>query len=279
MSEYSESESTPSTAVQISFCQPDDPWILKKIIVLLEVIFGSKHVFAIYEKLKREPFEVGAFFRGAMRETNIKCVYDPVKLNKIPKTEPLIIVANHPFGIVDGMIMCDIAARVRGDFRILINSVLCVDEDLNNHFLPVDFDQTKEAIKTNIATKQKATEAIKDGIPLVIFPSGHVSTADRFGFGKVVDAPWTTFAAKLIKESNATVVPIFFRGQNSRLFHVASHISMAFRSALLLNEARKRFGKTVEIEIGDPIQWQENEAFTKRKELTDFLYAKVQSLQ
>ena len=66
--------------------------------------------------------------------------------------------------------MCDIAARVRGDFKILINSVLCVDEDLNNHFLPVDFDQTKEAIKTNIATKQKATEAIKNGIPLVIFP-------------------------------------------------------------------------------------------------------------
>ena len=122
-------------------------------------------------------------------------------------------------------------------------------------------------------------EAIKNGIPLVIFPSGHVSTADRFGFGKVVDAPWTTFAAKLIKESNATVVPIFFRGQNSRLFHVASHISMAFRSALLLNEARKRFGKTVEIEIGDPIPWRENEAFTKRKDLTDFLYAKVQSLQ
>mgnify|MGYP006215321871 FL=1 len=177
------------------------------------------------------------------------------------------------------MIMCDIAARVRGDFKILINSVLCVDEDLNNHFLPVDFDQTKEAIKTNIATKQKATEAIKNGIPLVIFPSGHVSTADRFGFGKVVDAPWTTFAAKLIKESNATVVPIFFRGQNSRLFHVASHVSMAFRSALLLNEARKRFGKTVEIEIGDPIPWKENEAFTKRKDLTDFLYAKVQSLQ
>ena len=273
------SDSNIENAVKISFCQPGDPWILRKIIDLLEVIFGSKQVFAIYEKLKSEPFEVANFFKGAMRETQVKCHYDQEKIKKIPKDGPLIIVANHPFGIVDGMIMCDIAARVRGDFRILINSVLCVDEDLNNHFLPVDFDQTKEAIKTNIATKQKATEAIKDGIPLVIFPSGHVSTADRFGFGKVVDAPWTTFAAKLIKESNATVVPIFFRGQNSRLFHVASHISMAFRSALLLNEARKRFGKTVEIEIGDPIPWQENEAFTKRKDLTDFLYAKVQSLQ
>ena len=273
------SDSNIENAVKISFCQPGDPWILRKIIDLLEVIFGSKQVFAIYEKLKSEPFEVANFFKGAMRETQVKCHYDQEKIKKIPKDGPLIIVANHPFGIVDGMIMCDIAARVRGDFRILINSVLCVDEDLNNHFLPVDFDQTKEAIKTNIATKQKATEAIKDGIPLVIFPSGHVSTADRFGFGKVVDAPWTTFAAKLIKESNATVVPIFFRGQNSRLFHVASHISMAFRSALLLNEARKRFGKTVEIELGDPIPWRENEAFTKRKDLTDFLYAKVQSLQ
>ena len=273
------SDSNIENAVKISFCQPGDPWILRKIIDLLEVIFGSKQVFAIYEKLKSEPFEVANFFKGAMKETQVKCHYDQEKIKKIPKDGPLIIIANHPFGIVDGMIMCDIAARVRGDFKILINSVLCVDEDLNNHFLPINFDQTKDAIKTNIATKQKATEAIKNGIPLVIFPSGHVSTADRFGFGKVVDAPWTTFAAKLIKESNATVVPIFFRGQNSRLFHVASHISMAFRSALLLNEARKRFGKTVEIEIGDPIPWRENEAFTKRKDLTDFLYAKVQSLQ
>ena len=94
-----------------------------------------------------------------------------------------------------------------------------------------------------------------------------------------MDAPWTTFAAKLIRESNATVVPIFFRGQNSRLFHVASHISMALRSALLLNEARRRFGEEVRIEIGDPISWEKLEAFESRQELTNFLYDRVQSLQ
>ena len=95
----------------------------------------------------------------------------------------------------------------------------------------------------------------------------------------MVDAPWTTFAAKLIRESNATVVPIFFRGQYSGLFDVASHISMALRSALLLNEARRRFGEEVKIEIGDPISWERLEVFETRQELTNFLYDRVQSLQ
>ncbi len=279
MDQQLNSELPASAAAKISYCQPDDPWILRKIIFFLEIIFGSKKVFAIYEKLRREPFEVGIFFRSAMQETKIQCHYDPDKLNKIPRQGPLVIVANHPFGIVDGLIMCDIAARVRGNFRILINSVLCVDDDLNTHFLPVNFDQTKEAVKTNISSKKRATDDLKNDIPLVIFPSGHVSTADKFGFGSVVDAPWTTFAAKLIRESNATVVPIFFRGQNSRLFHVASHISMALRSALLLNEARRRFGKEVRIEIGDPISWERLEVFETRQELTNFLYDRVQSLQ
>ena len=279
MDQQLNSELPASAAAKISYCQPDDPWILRKIIFFLEIIFGSKKVFAIYEKLRREPFEVGTFFRSAMQETKIQCHYDPDKLNKIPRQGPLVIVANHPFGIVDGLIMCDIAARVRGNFRILINSVLCVDDDLNTHFLPVNFDQTKEAVKTNISSKKRATDDLKNDIPLVIFPSGHVSTADKFGFGSVVDAPWTTFAAKLIRESNATVVPIFFRGQNSRLFHVASHISMALRSALLLNEARRRFGEEVRIEIGDPISWERLEVFETRQELTNFLYDRVQSLQ
>ena len=105
-----------------------------------------------------------------------------------------------------------------------------------------------------------------------------MSTADRKGFGRVVDAPWTTFAAKLIRDANAAVVPVFFNGQNSRRFHVASHVAEPLRMALLLNEALKKFGHSVSAEIGDPLLWDTLATFDSRQTLTDFLYEKVQVL-
>ena len=106
-----------------------------------------------------------------------------------------------------------------------------------------------------------------------------VSTADRFGFGEVVDAPWTTFAAKLIKESQASVVPVFFHGQNSRKFHVASHIAEPLRMALLVHEALLKFGDSLKVDVGDVIPWTELEGLEDRQALTDYLYGRVQALQ
>jgi len=124
-----------------------------------------------------------------------------------------------------------------------------------------------------------ALEFLSQDIPVLIFPSGMVSTADKFGFGTVRDAPWTTFAAKIIREARATVVPIFFHGQNSRKFHVASHIGEPFRMAMLVHEAINKFGKTVEIEIGEPLTWERLADRGGRQQLTDYLYQQVQSLR
>ena len=190
-----------------------------------------------------------------------------------------MFVANHPFGVVDGIVLCDLALRVRGDLRIMLHSLLCQDSQLAQFFLPIDFQETKKALKTNIRSKQLALEFLSQDIPVLIFPSGMVSTADKFGFGTVRDAPWTTFAAKIIREARATVVPIFFHGQNSRKFHVASHIGEPFRMAMLVHEAINKFGKTVEIEIGEPLTWEHLADRGGRQQLTDYLYQQVQSLR
>jgi putative hemolysin len=105
-----------------------------------------------------------------------------------------------------------------------------------------------------------------------------VSTADKLGFGAVSDAPWTTFAAKIAREAGATVLPIFFHGQNSRKFHVASHIAEPLRMALLVHEALNKFGETIDITIGDPITPKAMEPHRTRQELTRFLYDQVQLL-
>ena len=264
---------------RISYTNPDDTWLVRHFVSSIEILLGRNKIEAVYNNLKDEQFNLTTFFSSALKETKITAKYDLEKLRAVPKTGPLMFVANHPFGVVDGIVLCDIALRVRGDLRIMLHSLLCQDSQLAQFFLPIDFQETKQALKTNIRSKQLALEFLSQDIPVLIFPSGMVSTADKFGFGTVRDAPWTTFAAKIIREARATVVPIFFHGQNSRKFHVASHIGEPFRMAMLVHEAINKFGKTVEIEIGEPLTWERLADRGGRQQLTDYLYQQVQSLR
>ena len=144
--------------------------------------------------------------------------------------------------------------------------------------LPVDFSPGKAAVKNNVAMGRRAREAMAEDIPVLIFPSGFVSTAGRLGTGKAVDAPWTTFAAKLISDARANVVPIFFHGQNSRAFHIASHLSESLRMAFLIREAKARFGTRFDVTIGDTLSYESLEPIKGRKALTHYLYDAVQQL-
>ena len=264
---------------RISYTNPDDTWLVRNFVSSIEILLGRNKIEAVYNNLKDEQFNLTTFFSSALKETKITAKYDLEKLQAVPKTGPLMFVANHPFGVVDGIVLCDMALRVRGDLRIMLHSLLCQDSQLAQFFLPIDFQETKQALKTNIRSKQLALEFLSQDIPVLIFPSGMVSTADKFGFGTVRDAPWTTFAAKIIREARATVVPIFFHGQNSRKFHVASHIGEPLRMAMLVHEAINKFGKTVEIEIGEPLTWERLADRGGRQQLTDYLYQQVQSLR
>ena len=262
----------------LTYAQPDDPWAVRQLILAIENLFGRRKVQKLYDTLKSQTFELNDFFEDAIAVTEIDLRYDRAQLEKIPANGPLVMVANHPFGVMDGTILCHLAAKARGDFRILINAVLCRDKDLAPHFLPVDFSPGKAAIKNNVAMGRRAREAMAADIPVLIFPSGFVSTAGKLGTGQAVDAPWTTFAAKLISDARASVVPIFFHGQNSRAFHIASHVSESLRMAFLIREAKARFGTRFDVTIGDTLPYESLEGIGGRKALTRYLYDAVQQL-
>lgn len=181
-------------------------------------------------------------------------------LDMIPRTGPLLVLANHPYGILDGLMLGHILDRTRGDFRILANSVFDRAEDVRKVILPVDFDGTPEALRTNLATRKAALTYLREGGAMGIFPGGTVSTP-RHPFGRAMDPGWRTFAAKLISRSSARVVPIFFEGSNSRLFQIASHVHPTLRLALLINEFRRRTDTPVRVAIGTPLPRREIDQF------------------
>lgn len=192
-------------------------------------------------------------------------------LSNIPKTGPLILIANHPYGILDGMMMGHILSETRSDFRILANHVFRKAEDLDNIVLPISFDETKEAMKQNIETRKTALNYLSEGGAIGIFPGGTVSTGLK-PFSHPMDPGWRGFTARMVAKSEATVVPVFFDGHTSRLFQIASHLHNTLRMGLLIKEFKKRVDTPVKVVIGEPISRDVLDPLaTDKRKMMDFL--------
>ncbi|MCB1334400.1 MAG: lysophospholipid acyltransferase family protein [Roseivivax sp.] len=192
-------------------------------------------------------------------------------LDNIPREGPLIVIANHPYGILDGMMLGHILSLVRGDFRILAHKVFRKAEDLDRVILPVSFDETKEAVQQNLETRRISLEYLGQGGCIGIFPGGTVSTAAK-PFSRPMDPGWRGFTARMVAKSGAAVVPIYFDGHTSRLFQLASHLHTTLRMGLLIQEFRKRVDTPVRVVIGQPIARAELQARAKdARAMMDFL--------
>ncbi|WP_343116981.1 lysophospholipid acyltransferase family protein [Ostreiculturibacter nitratireducens] len=192
-------------------------------------------------------------------------------LANIPTTGPLVLVANHPYGILDGLMMGNILSQVRGDFRIVAHRIFRRAEELDRIILPISFDETKEAVRQNLETRAAALDYLGKGGAIGIFPGGTVSTSAR-PFGRPLDPVWRNFTAKMIAKSEATVVPVFFEGHNSRLFQLASHLHQTLRLALLIKEFRARVDEPVRVVVGEPIpRAQIDPLRSDSKAMMDFL--------
>ena len=184
---------------------------------------------------------------------------------------PLVIIANHPFGIGDGIAVLSLAEQLGRPFRVLINNELLKVPEMAPYSLPISFEETKEALAINMQTRHEAVRLLKEGVTLIVFPAGGVATA-RKGFGRAEDLPWKMFPAKLIQAAKASVIPIYFEGQNGRLFHLASKVSLTLRISLLIREFRRLSGTTISSRIGQLIAWEELSAIADRKDILTRIY-------
>lgn len=263
----------------LSYVEPDDPWPRRLGLAALERACGRGELERIYRDLRaRGGNDADRFFEDALAAAGVALELDGTPPAALPPQGPLLLIANHPFGIVDGLALCRLALTLRGDFRILLHARLCQDRMLAPRFLPVDFTETPRARATNLRSRQLALEALERGIPLLVFPGGGISTRSRLGFGPLADLPWSTTTAKLAARSRATVVPCFFHGENGRFFHLASHFSRSLRLALLLRETRRRFARPCRVTVGRPLPWAELEKLGDRRALTAQLHAATWAL-
>ena len=259
-----------------SYAAEDDPLLKRLVIRLIEHVTGQPYLRWLYEDYQNNP-KNETFWDSAIRRLELKVACDDAKLAAWPKTGPLVIVCNHPFGVLDGLIICHLVAKVRTDFRILTNSVLYRANEIKPYLLPIDFAETKEAMKTNLQSRAEAKAHLMEGGCLVIFPAGGVSTTPKVWDKRAIDADWKTFTARMITQARAPVAPVYFAGQNSRLFQLASHISMTLRLSLLFKEVHDKIGSEVRVRVGDVVPYDSLASITDRyafmQHLRDVTYA------
>ncbi len=262
-----------------SYADPTDKRVKRHFIQLIERATGQRELKEMYLGNQRDPAPGESFFQAAVRLLALDVQYDEKQLAKIPKTGGVVIVANHPYGVLDGIVLSWLVQKVRDDFLVLTNAVLLRAPEARNHLLAVDFAGTPEAMATNIASRAAARDHLAKGGALVVFPAGGVSTApDRLGRRPAVDSPWQPFTAQLIQRAKVPVVPICFSGQNSRLFQIASHLSQTLRLSLIFHEVRKRIGTELPVAIGDPIAFEEMSTISDRQLLANELQRRTYAL-
>jgi len=263
---------------QLSYSAADDSWRKKGVIRSLEFLTGKRKLQKRYNEVIRENPPSHQIWARILAKLGVEVKYNVQRVKKWPNDRPLIVIANHPFGVVDGIILGYLIAQIRQDFKIVVNEVLCREELLNPYLLPIDFRDTKEALQTNIQTRKEALDMLKNNQVIGIFPAGGVSTAPKF-WKKADDLEWKKFVVKLIQQSEAVVVPVYFHGQNSRMFQMASQISENLRLGLLLNEVNNKIGREIHVEIGHALSVEEIEQNTTKDSVLDYLRQKVYQLK
>jgi putative hemolysin len=261
----------PDVADTFSYAAPEDPRLKRFLIRLIERMTGQPRLKRIYDAHRNAPVPGESFWDSAIRRLDLKIAVNEDALARLPKTGPLVIVANHPFGVLDGIIICQLVSRVRGDFRVLTNAVLTKAEEIKDHLLPVDFSETEEALQTNLKSRAAAKHHLMAGGCLIVFPAGAVATTPTVWHKDATDAEWKNLTARLILQSKADVAPVYFAGQNSRLFQLASHVSMTLRLSLLFKEVHDRIGTEVAVRIGDVIPYATLAGINDRERFMEYL--------
>ncbi|EAQ25236.1 MULTISPECIES: lysophospholipid acyltransferase family protein [unclassified Roseovarius] len=224
------------------------------IIRMMEWMTGKITIVRMIRKFEKRGAPTGqAFWRAALDTMGIPLLTPDAEVAHIPLDGPVVVVANHPHGLVDGMILADLIGRRRSDYKILTRALLTgIDEVAASYMISVPFPHEPDAQRKSVEMRAKAMAHLKEGGVISVFPSGVVASSDTM-FGPAVEREWNVFTAQMIRRSGAKVVPIFFPGANSRWYQMANRISATLRQGLLLHEVVHSCNRPQKPIVGAPI--------------------------
>lgn len=251
------------TVGPLTYADPAAPALERALVNLIELMGGRATLVRLYEHWQIQwplggmsLWSSALYWLGVSLEIEGEPWPPPVQ-----RQQRLVVIANHPFGLLDGIAICALAEKLGRPFKILAHRQLMRVPEAIPYFPPIDFNEGDEAMRNNIEARRRALDALDAGETIVIFPAGGVSTAPLKlplkRFARADDLPWKNFAYRLIRSAEATVLPLYFVGQNGPMFHAARRVSPAWRLALLVGELNKRRVRPLQVRVGRPIPWAE----------------------
>jgi len=222
--------------------------------------------------------ESRTFFHACLKILEVSPNVSLTDLSKIPASGPVVVVANHPFGGLDGIVLAAILSEVRDDIKILGNFIIQNIPAIHKWNIPVDPFGNKESIQRNSAAIRAAINWVKQGGLLITFPAGEVSHL-FLSKSRVVDMKWSPHTAAIIRHCRATTVPVYFPGRNSNFFQLMGMFNPRLRTLLLPRELIGKHSTPIEALVGKPIPWSMLEHFQNDTEITNYIRTKTYFLR
>ena len=255
--ESNQEPDTPYDRRKLSYANTFTSPVQRSTIKTLELLTGKLSLLRKVRQFEKMGIPVGQpFWKQALDLLGINLLTKQSEIAKIPKKGSLVITANHPHGLVDGMVLAELIGKVRTDYKILTRSLLTGVKQIDQFMIPVPFDHEENALKKSLEMRKSAMDHLGKGGVIVVFPSGKVASSETM-FGNVVEGDWNPFTAKLIQKSGASVLPIFFPGSNSRIYQIANQVSATLRQGLLIYEVVHAMNKPQSPFVGSLIKQDE----------------------
>ncbi len=212
-----------------------------------------------------------------LENMNVNIKVDPEQLASIPKEGGFVVVSNHPFGGIEGVMLLSAIAKVRPDFKIMANFILSHIPNLKDCFFSVNPFEKNPEWKSSVGGIKGAIQHLAAGHGLGVFPAGEVSRYHGHDFPE--DLPWAPSIARIIKNANVPVIPVFWEGRNSKLFYAVDRIHPMLGTARLTRELANKHDQTIVFQVGKPIAPAEIATYEKPVDLAAYLRSRSYALE
>ena len=265
--------------IAFTFASSEVNLLSRQFIKIIELLTGKIKLKKLYDQYLLENNPPENFWNDAVRKLKFNLQINYKKGSFIPKNGRLIVVANHAFGVADGVSLCSVISNIRQDYKMITHKVLRQADAVKDKIIPIDFAPNRAAILANIEARKEADKILQNDGVIIIFPSGQIATKEDLKFKtKAHDGDWKQFVSKLIIKTKSPILPSYFEGQNSQLYHIANKMGLTFKYSLLMYELTRKIGDTINLHFGKVIPFSDIEKIGNLIEITKFIRHKTYSL-